>query len=116
MPGLQAKLPEERRGHMDLRAYYKKMREIEDLIEHPFAVIVSRETPDGGRKGVVADVARSVAARMIADGKADLAGADETAKFRAEVEANWKAAQESAACVDADLRALRNALKPSKKG
>ena len=100
---------------MDLRAYYKKMREIEDRIEEPFAVIVSRETPDGGKSGVVADVSRIVAARMIADGKADLASPDEAAKFREEVEAKWKTAQDAVAMVDADLRALRNVLKPSKK-
>ena len=100
---------------MDLRAYYKKMREIEDRIEEPFAVIVSRETPDGGKSGVVADVSRIVAARMIADGKADLASPDQAAKFRAEIEAKWKTAQDAAAMVDADLRALRNVLKPSKR-
>ena len=100
---------------MDLRAYYKKMREIEDTIAEPFAVIVSRETPDGGKKGVAADVARSAAARMVADEKADLASPEQAAKFRAEVEAKWKAAQEAVALADADLRALRNVLKSSKK-
>ncbi len=55
-------------------------------------MVTSRATPDGGRAGVNG-AASSVAARLIADGKADLASPEETAEFRAEVEAKWKEAQ-----------------------
>jgi hypothetical protein len=58
---------------MDLRAYYQKIRKIEAGIAGAYAVVVSRDTPDGGRRGVKSDVPRSLAARLIADGKADLA-------------------------------------------
>jgi hypothetical protein len=58
---------------MDLRAYYQKIRKIEAGIAGAFAVVVSRNTADGGRKGVKNVVPRSLAARLIADEKVDLA-------------------------------------------
>jgi hypothetical protein len=58
---------------MDLRAYYQNMRKIEAGITEPVVVIVSRETPDGGKAGVKNEVTRAVAARMIAEGRAELA-------------------------------------------
>jgi hypothetical protein len=78
---------------MDLRAYYQKIRRIEAGITEAAVVVVSRETSDGGRAGVLTDVPRSVAARLIADEKVELATADEAAEFRASVEAKWKIAQ-----------------------
>ena len=57
-------------------------------------MIISRETSDGGRAGVKSEVPRDVAARMIAEGTADLAGPEEAAEFRARAEARWKAVQE----------------------
>ena len=78
---------------MDLRAYYQKIRRIEAGIPEEGVVVVSRETPDGGRAGVLVDVPRAVAARLIADEKADLAPAEDAAGFRASVEQRWKIAQ-----------------------
>jgi hypothetical protein len=53
-------------------------------------VIISRQTSDGGRAGVKTQVPRAVAARIIADEKADLATAEEAEEFRAATEAKWK--------------------------
>ena len=78
---------------MDLLAYYEKIRKIEGLIETEYAVVTSRTTPDGGRAGVKTELPRAMAARLIADGKADLASPEETAQFRSEAEAKWKEAQ-----------------------
>jgi hypothetical protein len=75
---------------MDLRAYYQKIRRIEAGIQEPFAVVVSRKTPDGGRPGVKTDVPRTLAARMVADEKADLASSEEEARFRLEAEMRWR--------------------------
>ena len=69
---------------MDLLAYYEKIRKIEALIEAVFAVVTSRATPDGGRAGVMTEVPRAAAARLIAEEKADLANPEEAAQFRAE--------------------------------
>ena len=77
---------------MDLRAYYQKIRQIEAEIREDSVVMVSLETPDGGRAGIRTEVPRAVAARMIADQKADLASEGVAADFRAETEARWKAA------------------------
>jgi len=71
---------------MDLRAYYQTIRRIESEIEEVSAVIVSL---DGSRTKT--EVPRAVAARMIAEGKAELADAEDAAEFRAGVEARWKA-------------------------
>ena len=109
---------------MDLRDYYQKLRTIEAELKGPDVVIVSRRTPDGGKAGMKSDVARAVAARLIADEKADVASPEETAQFRAETEAKWKAAEaaaeEASAMTEAGLEALRTALsanppKPSRK-
>jgi hypothetical protein len=78
---------------MDLLAYYEKIRKIEALIEAGFAVVNSRATPDGGRAGVKTELPRAMAARLIADGKADLATPEETAQYQAQAEAKWKEAQ-----------------------
>lgn len=78
---------------MDLRAYYEKIGRIETLIDTAFAVVISRAMPDGGRGGVKTELPRGMAARLIADGKADLASPEEAAQFRAETEAKWKEKQ-----------------------
>lgn len=107
---------------MDLKAYYRKLREIEMAISDEYPVVVSQDTADGGRAGVRNEVHRTVAARMILEGKARLATREEAEEFRAEVvEARRQAEQAAAASrvqvtviPEAELRALRNALRQSK--
>jgi hypothetical protein len=71
---------------MDVRAYYQKIRKIEGDIPEPYVVVVSRETPDGGKPGVKTDVPRSLAAKLIVEDQAALASPEEAAQFRAEEE------------------------------
>lgn len=78
---------------MDLRAYYRKIRTIEAGISEPVVVIISRETSDGGKSGIRTDVLREVAARLIAEDKADLASPEQAAQFRSKVEARWRSAE-----------------------
>jgi hypothetical protein len=66
---------------MNLRAYYDKIRETEKSIGGEFAVVVSRETPDGGKAGTKTEVTRRVAAKMVADGAARLAEPQEAKEF-----------------------------------
>ena len=47
---------------MDLKNYFKKIRDAEASIEEPFPLIVSLETPDGGKPGAVVEVSRLEAA------------------------------------------------------
>lgn len=75
---------------MDLRGFYDVIKKIAAEIAEDAVVIVSRETADGGRAGVMTEVPRMLAARLIAEGKAGLASAEESAKFREAAEARWK--------------------------
>ena len=68
---------------MDLRSYYKKVREAESALKGNDIVIVSFATSEGGREGVLTEAPRSVAARLIAEGGARAATAEESGKFRA---------------------------------
>ena len=58
---------------MNLRGYYEEIRKVEAGIATEDVVVVSRETPDGGREGVRMTVPRGVAAKLIVEGKAALA-------------------------------------------
>ena len=66
---------------MDLRAYYQKIRDVEATIDEAHIVVMSLETADGGKPGVLTEVARSTAAKMIVDGVARKASGDEARTF-----------------------------------
>ena len=108
---------------MDLRLFFQKLRKIEQEIVEPHVVVVSHETPDGGRAGQLAEVSRSIAARLILEGHAHLATAEESAEFK---EAARKALEEAQhrlmadkvqvnVISDADLRAMKSASRAEKR-
>jgi hypothetical protein len=66
---------------MDLRGYFEKIKEFEAKTKDAFAVIVSLESPDGGRAGILTEVSRSLAAKMVVEGLARLANAEEKRSF-----------------------------------
>jgi hypothetical protein len=66
---------------MDLRKFYRKIREVQATISDEFVYIASIETADGGRNGVVNEVNRELAARLIVEGKAALASPDQIETF-----------------------------------
>jgi hypothetical protein len=68
---------------MDLRNYYQKLREKESEITEAFPIVVSNETADGGKPGVLTEVTPGIAAKMVLDGVARLATAPEEKTFRA---------------------------------
>lgn len=68
----------------DLRAYFDKIKKLEEVISEPFTVVVSVPTSDGGKAGVLTEVSRHQAARLVTEGKARLANEEETEAFRAE--------------------------------
>ncbi len=83
---------------MDLRLYYQKVRNTEAEIAEAFPVVVSKETQDGGKDGRYAEVTRAIAAKMIVEGTARLATADEAKTYRdAQAEAKRIADQETEA-------------------
>lgn len=70
---------------MDLKIYYRKIREAESGITDKDVVAVSFETPDGGRPGVMTEVSKRLAARLIVEKKGRLATKEEAAAYRREV-------------------------------
>lgn len=104
---------------MDLKLYFHKIRTVEATIAGDHAVVVSMETSDGGRPGQLSEVSRSVAAKLVVQGKARLASEEEAEEFQAATRDAKKAADESAmhdrvqlhVLQDADIRLLRDALK-----
>ncbi len=67
---------------MDLRAYYRKIRETEASLTDEFPVLRSVATEAGGVGGRLVETSREVAARMIVDGAAELATPEEAAELR----------------------------------
>jgi len=67
---------------MDLQLYYHKIREVESKIADEFPLVVSNETADGGRDGRKTEVPRRLAAKMVVEGLARLANADEVKAYR----------------------------------
>ena len=108
---------------MDLRMFYQKLRKIEQEIVDPHVIVVSNETPDGGRAGQMSEVSRSIAARLVLEGKARLAKPEETAEYRSGVEqARQEAEQRNLAqkiqvnvVSEADFRSTKNVSRPEKR-
>jgi len=62
---------------MNLQQYYRRIRDCEEGIASQDAWVVSEATADGGRDGVLSEVPRRVAARLIVDGLGRLAAGEE---------------------------------------
>ncbi len=67
---------------MDLRSYYKKVKEAEAALKEDAVVLVSLATADGGKGGVFTEAPRAVAAKLIAEVRARVATPEETEEFR----------------------------------
>lgn len=80
---------------MDIRMYFQKIREVERNIQDPYLVVVSLETPEGGKPGVATEVSRTVAAQMIVEGRVRLADAAEKAAFYKDAVEALAAAEEA---------------------
>ena len=66
---------------MDLKSYFRKIRQAEQEIAEPHTFVMSLETSDGGRAGLLTEVTREIAARMIVEGRAVLAAKPDRDKF-----------------------------------
>jgi hypothetical protein len=67
---------------MDVRSYYRKVKDTEEGLKGSEVVLVSLATPEGGKEGVRTGAPRNVAARMIAEGRARVATDAEASEFR----------------------------------
>ena len=104
---------------MDLRQFYQKIKALEAGIKSEEVVVVSNETPDGGKAGVISEVKRSHAARMMTEGKVRQATEEEAQHFHLEKESVFKRAQEMissrkvqlAVLTESEMKAIKSALK-----
>lgn len=108
---------------MDLRVFYQKLRKIEQEITDPHVVVVSNETPDGGRAGQKSEVSRSIAARLVLEGRARLALPEETVEYRKAVEEARQEAEQRAMAQkiqvnvvsESDFRSMKGTPRPEKR-
>jgi len=80
---------------VDLKQYFKKVREMEASITEPYPLVTSLETTDGGKSGVVTEVSREIAARMIVEGRASLASDLQKNRYLEEQSAARRAAEKA---------------------
>lgn len=80
---------------MDLRQYFRKLREIEESLTESYPVVVSLETSDGGKAGALCEVPRSIAAKMILERRAALASVEQKELFLQQQETARKAAEKA---------------------
>jgi hypothetical protein len=104
---------------MDMRVYYRKVREQEDELKGDSLVVLSKETPDGGQAGVPIEVSRRNAAKLLVEGRVELASEEAAENFRQRVRDEKAAAEEKEAArrmeftlVPADAR--KGSIRPSK--
>lgn len=66
---------------MDLRQYFRKIDEVKAQLTEEYPVVVSLETTDGGKAGLISEVSRANAARMIVEGRAVIASEEQKLQF-----------------------------------
>jgi len=78
---------------VDLKQYFRKIRDLEATLTEEYPIVVSRETSEGGKAGQIAEVSRANAARLIIDGRAALATDEQKRQYRDEQELAKQAAE-----------------------
>ena len=109
---------------MDVRQYYRKIREAENSILEPYPLMVSLETTDGGKPGLISEVSRETAAKLIVEGRAAIATQNEQELYRERQAAARQKAQSAemarrvqvAIISESDLQASAINKKPSSSG
>jgi hypothetical protein len=99
---------------MDLKQYFKKIKDTEETIEEQYPLIVSLETSDGGKPGTVVEVSRAEAAKAIAENRAVLASKEQKTAYSMQETARRKSAEKAelsrrlqiAIISDSDLRTV----------
>lgn len=99
---------------MDLKGYYKKLREAEAAIPSEHVVVVSLATSEGGKAGLRTETTRSIAAKLIAEGRARLADDAETAAFRDQLRDAFQKHEEQEAARRMQVVVMPAKSRPSK--
>jgi hypothetical protein len=108
---------------MNLRAYFQKIREVEKAIVQDVVYVASLAGDDGGVAGIISQVTRAIAAKLIVDQKSRLATDEEVEELLARHEAIRRQMQEDqvsqrlqvAIVSDKQLEAMRAVPAPAKK-
>lgn len=83
---------------MNLQAYFQKIRDVEASIHDDIVMVASLATDDGGLAGILTEVTRAAAAKLIVEGRSRLASVEEVEERRVKIEAaRRKLAEEHAA-------------------
>lgn len=82
---------------MDLRTYYRNLREVQAAMPAHQVVMVSLATPDGGKPNTITEVPTPIAARMVIEGSARQATEEEAAGFHDQQTLAKKIYEEAAA-------------------
>jgi hypothetical protein len=94
---------------MDLKGYFQKIRDVEAKIDAVFPVVVSLATPDGGAAGVLTEVTRALAAKMVAEGLVKLASTEQAKVFRETTDKAKRVAEEVAAAAKLTFSVISSA-------
>lgn len=108
---------------MNLKDYYKAISHVEAEIPDEFAFVVSLPTDNGGRGGVVAEVTRATAAKLIVDQQARLTTPAEARQAREDRKEQQRQKEMSALrermritrLAEDELRTLKKSLHPTRK-
>jgi hypothetical protein len=93
---------------MDLKQFYRKIRQVESEIVDQYPLVVSVATDDGGKPGILSEVPRYQAARMIVEGRVRLASEEEKQVHLEAAVAAQRAAEELQAARRLHLDLLLN--------
>ena len=97
--------------------FYQKIRKLQEEIPTPHPVVVSHDTPDGGKAGRKTEVTRENAARLVVEGRARLATPEETAEYQSQLEKAHRQVEEQTLASQEQLNSLRDSvLKALKNG
>jgi len=81
-----------KRAHVDVKQYYRKIREVQNALPESDVLVVSLATADGGKEGVISETSREVAAKLIVEGRAVQATEEQkTAYFERQIAARKEA-------------------------
>ncbi len=78
---------------MDLRKYFKRLQEVEAELSEEYPTVVSLETADGGKPGLISEASRANAAKLIVEGRAVLATEEQRRGYMEKKIAAKKAAE-----------------------
>ena len=104
---------------MDLRQYYKKLHELESKMPEAHVLVVSLETGDGGKEGVITEVPRRNACQLILEGRAKRADQTEEDLFRLDEKEKREAFQRAKAASRVQVQVVSSdamTLAPAKSG